>query len=88
MHVVTYSQARANLKALMDRAVDDCDRVIITRQRGRPVVMMALDDLEAMDETLYLTSTEANRRALQRSLEDFEAGRVVHVDPETMQPID
>ena len=36
MHIVTYSQARNNLKALMDRAVDDCDRVIIMRQRGKP----------------------------------------------------
>ncbi|MDD5003918.1 MAG: type II toxin-antitoxin system Phd/YefM family antitoxin, partial [Acidithiobacillus sp.] len=32
MHIVSYSEARENLKAVMDRAVENADVTIITRR--------------------------------------------------------
>jgi prevent-host-death family protein len=51
MDIVTYSETRANLKAIMDRVVKDHVPIATTRQRGRPVVMVDLDDWNALQET-------------------------------------
>jgi antitoxin YefM len=88
MEIVTYSETRANLKAIMDRAVNDHTPIAITRQRGKPVVMVDLDDWNAMQETMYLMSTPNNAKRLMESIADAEAGRnMIEVNPETMQPI-
>jgi antitoxin YefM len=88
MEIVTYSETRANLKAIMDRAVNDHIPIAITRQRGKPVVMIDLDDWNAIQETMYLLSTPNNARRLMESIANIEVGKnLVHVDPETMQPL-
>ncbi len=75
MIVTNYTDARAGLKKLMDRVVDDCDYAVITRQKGEPVVLMSLAAWQAMDETTYLLSSPANARALRESIAEIEAGK-------------
>jgi antitoxin YefM len=88
MEIVNYSEARNNLKAVMDRAVNDHTPIAITRQRGKPVVMVDLDDWNAMTETRYLMSSPNNAKRLMEAIADAEAGRnMIEVDPETMQPL-
>ena len=43
MDVLTYSDARKNLKAVMDKVVEDNSEAIITRRNGGAVVMVSLD---------------------------------------------
>jgi antitoxin YefM len=87
MEIVTYSETRANLKAIMDRVVNDHTPVAITRQRGKPVVMVDLDDWNAMQETMYLLSTPNNAQRLVSAIANAEAGEhLFEIDPETMQP--
>jgi antitoxin YefM len=88
MEIVTYSETRANLKALMDRAVNDHTPLVITRQRGKPVLMVDLDDWNAIQETRYLLSTPNNAKRLLESIAQIEEGNVIEVDPKTMQPIE
>ena len=88
MEIVTYSETRANLKAVMDRVVEDHVPIAITRQRGKPVVMVGLDDWNSIVETRYLMSTPNNARRLMESIADADAGRnMIEVDAETMQPL-
>ena len=88
MDIVSYSETRANLKAIMDRVVNDHVPIAITRQRGKPVVMIDLYDWNAMQETMYLLSTPNNAKRLMASIANIEAGiNLVHVNPETMQPL-
>jgi antitoxin YefM len=88
MEIVNYSEARNNLKAIMDRAVNDHTPIAITRQRGKPVVIVDLDDWNAMTETRYLMSSPNNAKRLMESIADAEAGRnMIEVDPETMLPL-
>jgi antitoxin YefM len=75
MEIVTYSETRANLKAMMDRAVNDHTPLVITRQRGKPVVMVDLDDWNAMQETTYLLSTPNNAKRLMESIAELDAGK-------------
>ena len=71
----------------MDRAVNDHTPIAITRQRGKSVVMVDLDDWNAMQEARYLLSTPNNARGLLESIAQIEAGNVIEVDPKTMKPI-
>lgn len=84
MEVLTYSDTRANLKAVMDRVVEDHAPVVIARQKGRSVVMLSLEDWEAMEETMYLLSTPNNAERLLRSKRQMEAGE--GVERELIQP--
>lgn len=74
MDVLTYTDARANLKGVMDRVVEDRTQVIVTRQKSEAVVMMSLADWNAMEETMHLLSTPSNASRLRESIEQLEAG--------------
>ncbi len=77
--VKTFSDARANLKSVMDQVVQDHVPVIISRRRAEPVVMMSLSDWNSWQETAYLNSTPANRAALDLSIAEADAGDLIEV---------
>lgn len=64
----TYSQAREQFKALMDRAVDDREVVIVRRRSGGAVAMIAADELESLMETAHLLRSPANAERLLTAL--------------------
>lgn len=74
MDVVTYTDARANLKGVMDRVVADRTQVVVTRQQAEAVVMVSLSDWNAIEETLHLLSSRANADRLRDSIRELEAG--------------
>ena len=65
---------RANLASVMDRVNDDHEPVIVTRAKGKPVVMVSLEDWSSMDETTYLTASPANKRALDQAIAEYNSG--------------
>ena len=74
MKTLSSTELRANLSAVMDRVNDDHEPVIVHRAKGKPVVMVSLEDWASMDETTYLMSSPANRAELLASIADAEAG--------------
>lgn len=74
MDAISYTAARANLAKTMEKVCEDHDPVIITRRREAPVVMISLEDYQAMEETAYLLRTPANARRLLESIAELEAG--------------
>lgn len=84
MNVMSYSEARKNLKSVMDRVVEDCSEAIITRRNGEAVVMLSLSDWNSIKETEYLLSSPKNAERLRRGIAQFEAGK--GVDRELAQP--
>jgi len=74
MQTVSYSEARENLKKVMDKAVADRAPVLITRQRGENVVMISAEEWAGMQETLHLMSSPANAKRLMEAVRGFEAG--------------
>jgi antitoxin YefM len=75
MNAVTYSQARENLAKTMDKVCDDHSPIIVTRKNQRSVVMISLEDYEALEETAYLLRSPKNARRLLESIAQLEAGR-------------
>jgi len=58
----------------MDKVCDDHAPVIITRKNDRSVVMMSLDDYQALEETAYLLRSPRNARRLLESIVELNAG--------------
>jgi len=73
MDVLSYSDTRARLKAVMDRVIRDRSPVVITRQKAEAVVMVSLSDWNAMEETAHLLSTAANAGRLADAIAELEA---------------
>ena len=72
----TYTDARAHLAALLDRAGDDRETVIITRRDHVDVALVAADELHSLEETAHLMRSPANARRLVEALERSLAGDV------------
>ena len=75
MDAISYTAARANLAKTMERVCEDHAPVIITRKRESPVVMISLEDYQAMEETAYLLRSPANARRLLDSIAELESGQ-------------
>jgi antitoxin YefM len=80
MTIINFSEARASLKQVMDRAILDHQEVVITRRNGEAVVMVSMEDWDAIKETLYLTSTPNNAKRLRRSIDALNRGDGVEKD--------
>ena len=76
MTAISYTAARASLAATMDRVCDDHDPVIITRNRDQAVVMLSLEDFEALQEAAYLFKSPSNAKRLIDSIESLNKGKV------------
>ena len=74
MDAITYSAARANLADTMDRVCEDHEPIIITRNGQQAVVMLSLEDYNAMEETAYLLRSPKNAKRLVDSIAELEAG--------------
>ena len=77
MKTLSSTELRANLSAVMDQVNDDHEPVIVTRAKGKPVVMVSLEDWASMDETTYLLSSPANRPSSCASIAELKAGKGV-----------
>ena len=75
MDAISYSDARANLAAVMDRECSDREALIITRNGEKSVVMLSLEDFKALEETAYLLRSPANARRLLAALTELNAGQ-------------
>ena len=75
MDIVTFSEARANLKAVMDRACADRAPVVVNRARGQEnVVIVPQGEWEGLQETLHLLASPANARHLLEGIRELDAG--------------
>lgn len=75
MATITYSEARSKLAETMEKVCDDHAPIIITRKNSRSVVMISLDDYEALEETSFLLRSPKNARRLLESIAELESGR-------------
>jgi antitoxin YefM len=76
MDALSFSETRANLKAVMDRVVTDKVPIAITRRRGQEgVVMISESEWASIEETLYLLTSPKNAARLLEAIRGLEAGK-------------
>lgn len=79
MHVFTYTDARNNLKLVLDRVIDDADVAVITRKEGNHAVVMGQDHYDSLMETLYLLSSPNNAARLNHSIAQLRASQTKEI---------
>jgi len=75
MQTVLYSRLRQNMKKYFDDAVDSHEPIIVVRKDDKSVVILSLEDYNAIKETEYLLSNENNAKHLLNSLENAHRGK-------------
>ncbi len=75
MEAISYTKARNQLSGLMEHVCQDHDPVIITRQKQPSVVVMSLEDYNALTETAYLLQSPKNAIRLNEAVADFTNGQ-------------
>ncbi|WP_322406798.1 type II toxin-antitoxin system prevent-host-death family antitoxin [Idiomarina sp. PL1-037] len=75
MRIVSFTEARNSLKAVLDSVVNDADTAVITRRDSEDAVVMSLDYYNSLIETVHLLRSPANAEHLNRSIEQFKAGK-------------
>ncbi|MFP4101854.1 type II toxin-antitoxin system Phd/YefM family antitoxin [Coleofasciculus sp.] len=80
MKVVTFTEARNKLKAILDRVVNDADYTIITRRDADDAVVMSLEYFNSLLETVHLLKSPANAAHLERSIAQYKRGQVAEKD--------
>ena len=80
MRIVSFTEARNSLKALLDSVVNDADTAVITRRDSEDAVVMSLDYYNSLMETVHLLRSPANAEHLNRSIEQFKASKVTSRD--------
>jgi antitoxin YefM len=77
MKVVSFSEATNNLSMVIDRTIEDVDYTIITRSEAPDAVVMSLDFFNSLLETIHLLKSPANAAHLERSIAQYQQGKVV-----------
>lgn len=81
---ITYTDAKANLESLCDRAVETGELIVINRPNGKNAILISKAELESLLETLYLLRSPVNATRLLTALKRAKA-RVVQ--PQTLDEI-
>jgi antitoxin YefM len=82
MNAISYTAARENLAATMNKVCEDHAPIIITRNRDQAVVMMSLADYEALEETSYLLKSPKNARRIMSAIAQLDAGKGIARTPD------
>jgi antitoxin YefM len=73
---VSYTDFRERLAAYMDQVWDSRAPLHVTRQGGRPVVVISEEEFDGWMETLHLLRSPANARRLLASIVSANAGKL------------
>lgn len=77
MDTISYSAFRTQLASTLDKVNDDHKPVLITRQNGKPAVVISLEDFQAYEETAYLMASPKNAERLSQAIAEVEAGNII-----------
>lgn len=73
MNALTYSYTRQHFAEVMRQVNDDRAPVVVTSQRGKPVVIISLDDYHALEETAYLLRNPKGAKRLMSAIEELRS---------------
>jgi len=86
MSQTSLTDAKAHLSAYVDSVVRTHERVSLTRNGRREAVIIAADDLDALEETLDILSDPALMAEIRQAKAEFAAGLVSAERPVPGEP--
>lgn len=76
MRIVSFTEARNDLEAVLDNVEKDVDITVITRRDAKDAVVMSLDYYNSLMETVHLLRSPENAEHLNRSIAQYRVGKV------------
>lgn len=77
MQAISYSAFRSHLASTLDKVNEDHKPILITRQNGKPAVVISLEDFQSYEETAYLMASPKNARRLNESIKQIESSKAI-----------
>ena len=77
MRTANYTELRNNMKRYLDEVVNDCEPLLVHRTGNESVVIISLDDYNAMKETEYIMRSPEMMEAIRKGEEDIKNGNVI-----------
>ncbi|MDR0231438.1 MAG: type II toxin-antitoxin system prevent-host-death family antitoxin [Dysgonamonadaceae bacterium] len=74
MKTANYTDLRNNLKGYLDTVVDDCEPLIIHRSSNASVVVISLEEYNAIKETAHLTSSSEMMKRIRSAEKSIKNG--------------
>lgn len=78
MQAISYTALRNRLANALDKVNDDHVPMLITRQNGKPAVLMSLEDFQSYEATAYLMASPKNAARLNQAIAEIEANNTIH----------
>jgi len=75
MESISYTSVRSNLAKIMEQVCNDHAPIAITRKGAGSVVMISMEDYQALEETAYLSRSQKNMRRLIEAISELEDGK-------------
>ena len=75
MKIVSFNEARKDLKEVLDSVIKDADTTVITRSGSEGVVVMSLSYYNSLMETVHLLRSPANADHLNKSITQYKEGK-------------
>ena len=76
MKIVNYTELRLNLKYWLDSVFNDVEEVVIKRKNQKDLIIISLEEYNALVETNYLLSGR-NRAVLLNSIKQAKEGKML-----------
>lgn len=80
MRTTTIGEFSKESKQFLDDVYNNSEELLIHRPGGKDVVLISLDEYNSMKETLYLLSTDANRKHIEQGLDEIKQGKTHKAD--------
>ncbi len=72
MKVVSFTEAKNNLKSLFDDVYYNSEDIIVSRENEEKVLIISLDKYNSMNETDYLMRSPENKKHLLESMKEID----------------
>jgi len=83
--VITEAALRERLADVLEEVAETQSHVFVTREEGRPLVVMSFDEYRSWAETIHLMRNPADYRRTLDAMAELDAGRGVErelIDPD------
>ncbi|MDR2814672.1 MAG: type II toxin-antitoxin system prevent-host-death family antitoxin [Prevotellaceae bacterium] len=80
MRTANYTELRSNLKGYIDSVVENTDTLLVNRGGGTGVVIMSLDEYNAIKETEYIMRSQAMMDIIRKGEQEIKEGKGIEFD--------
>ena len=84
MRTANYTDLRNNLKNYLDSVINNCEPLIVSRPGNTSVVVIPLDEYNAIKETEYITSSPEMMKRVKSAENQIKSGKGIKINIEDL----